>query len=233
LTRAEPTRQTQPAGRPARPGLHALVDPLAWILALAGFFDGISDNWLHALFLLGAAVAVWWDEWLTATGRPLADAPPLLPHQDARGRRPVVLTACALAVVYAVAVGGLERYTWPTTFAILLPAAVALVAAWRGPLYERAEPPRVSRVTVLGWWLVLVLGGLWELWALLLQPSLALGSIDHPTISFMMDTVLASHLGRTVTLLCWLALGWWLLSLAPSRLGAVPEVAASAGEGAS
>ena len=114
-------------------------------------------------------------------------------------------------------VGSLERYTWPSTVAVLLPGTVALVVAWRGPLYDRVGPGPVSRLSVVGWASVLVLAGLWELTALLLQPNLQLGSIDHPTVSFMMDTVLAGHLGRTVTLLVWLALGWWLLSLAPAR----------------
>ena len=38
-----------------------------------GFFDGISDNWLHAFVLIGAAAAVWWDTWcrVRAAGRPV------------------------------------------------------------------------------------------------------------------------------------------------------------------
>jgi hypothetical protein len=210
-----------PASRPPERGralLRAAADPLAWILALAGFFDGISDNWLHALLLMGAAVAVWADAWLTATGRPTVDAPPLLTGDRVHGRRRSrVVAVCAVAVAYAVVVGGFARYTWPPTVAVLLPGAVALVVAWHGPVYDRREPAAVSRATVVAWTTVLVAAGAWELSALLLQPDLRLGSPDHPTVSFMMDTVLAGHLGRTVTLLAWLALGWWLLGLAPAR----------------
>jgi hypothetical protein len=207
------------------------LDPLAWILALAGFFDGISDNWLHALLLLGAAVAVWWDEWLAVTGRPGVDAPPLVTDDvPPRRRRTTVVAVWALAVVYAVVVGGFERYTWPVTVAVLLPGTVALVVAWRGPLYDRAEPGPVSRWSVVGWTSVLVLAGLWELTALLMQPDLQQGSLDHPTVSFMMDTVLAGHLGRTVTLLAWLALGWWLLGLAPAHRAAAAPTSAGVHE---
>jgi hypothetical protein len=213
--------RTEPLHRPTvrtRSRLSVAFDPLAWILALAGFFDGISDNWLHALLLIGAACAVWWDAWLTATGRPAVDAPPLVRAEADRGRRwALTATVVAVAVVYAVVVGAFARYTWPPTLAVLLPGAVALVVAWRGPLRDRAEPPRPSRLSVVAWSAVLVLAGLWELTALLLQPTLQLGSLDHPTLSFMMDTVLAGHLGRTVTLLVWLIVGWWLLGLAPSR----------------
>lgn len=232
MTRGEPV---PPASRPPvrrRALLRVVVDPLAWILALAGFFDGISDNWLHALLLLGAAIAVWWDEWLIVTGRPGVDAPPLITGDWASGRRRTVVVAVgAVAIVYAVVVGGFERYTWPVTVAVLLPGTVALVVAWRGPLYDRAEPGPVSRLSVAGWTAVLVLAGLWELIALLMQPDLQQGSLDHPTISFMMDTVLAGHLGRTVTLLLWLALGWWLLGLAPARHGPVSGAPAGLREG--
>ena len=199
--------------------MRVAVDPLAWVLALAGFFDGISDNWLHALLLLGAAVAVWWDAWLTATGRPAVDAPPLLTGEPLHGRRRArVLAVCAVAVAYAVVVGGFERYTLAAdAWRCCCPGRSRSSSRGTDRVYDRAEPAPVSRFTVVGWSAVLVAAGVWELSALLLQPNLELGSPDHPTISFMMDTVLAGHLGRTVTLLAWLALGWWLLGLAPAH----------------
>ncbi len=228
MTRAQPTQQARRRGGADRVGLRVALDPLAWILALAGFFDGISDNWLHAALLMGAAAAVWGDAWLEATGRARPDAPPLLRRGVRSGpRRLAVLVGCSVAVGYCVVAGSFERYTWPITVAVLLPATVALVAAWRGPLYDRPVPAPVSRLSMVGWSLVLVLGGLWELCALLLQPTLELGSADHPTISYLMDTVLAGHVGRTVTLLGWLALGWWLLGLAPDRSSAVDPGAAA------
>jgi hypothetical protein len=51
----------------------------------------------------------------------------------------------------------------------------------------------------------------WEVQALLLQPSLTTSSWAHPTLSTLMDPVLAVHLGRSITLAVWLGLGGWLL----------------------
>jgi hypothetical protein len=58
---------------------------------------------------------------------------------------------------------------------------------------------------------VFVALGLWELQALLLQPSLTTSSWAHPTLSTLMDPVLASHLGRSISLGAWLLIGGWLL----------------------
>jgi hypothetical protein len=216
----EPTpRDGPPHVRPPRAGsrglLEASSDLLVWVLVLAGFFDGISDNWLHALVLLGAAAAVWWDTFARAAGRPMRPDVPLL--HDSEPSRPwrvlIVLTVLAFSVV----VGGFERYTWPPTVAVLLPAVAVLVIGWRGPLRPRPVPPPVDARSVWAWSFVLVAAGSWELVALLLQPTLQEGSTDHPTVSVLMDSVLAGHLGRSVTLALWLGLGWFLLAQAPGR----------------
>ncbi len=61
------------------------------------------------------------------------------------------------------------------------------------------------------WAGVLVGGGVWELAALLQQPSLTVTSRQHPTLSALTDPVLASAPGRSAALGLWLALGWWLV----------------------
>ena len=63
----------------------------------------------------------------------------------------------------------------------------------------------------LAWVAVLVAGCLWELGALLQQPSLTTDSYSHPTVSTLTDPVLANSPGRAVVLLGWLALGWYLV----------------------
>jgi hypothetical protein len=63
----------------------------------------------------------------------------------------------------------------------------------------------------VSWVAVFLALALWELAALLLQPSLTTPSAAHPTISTLTDPVLASHLGRSITLSLWLVLGWLLL----------------------
>jgi hypothetical protein len=64
---------------------------------------------------------------------------------------------------------------------------------------------------VRAWAAVFLALALWELTNLLLQPSLTEGSSDHPTISVLMDPVLATHAGRSLFLALWLWLGWFLL----------------------
>lgn len=204
----------------------ASLDPLFWVLVLAGFFDGISDNWLHALVLLGAAAAVWWDTWYRASGRLTASSRPLL---TAGGpSRPSMVAIALLGVAFSVVVGGFERYTWPPTLAVLMVAVVVLVIGWRGPLRAAPVPAAIGARSVWLWSSLLVVAGVWELTALLAQPSLQEGSLAHPTVSFVMDTVLAGHVGRSVTLAAWLALGWFLLADAPgaeSTVGGTDDVA--------
>ena len=217
----------RPTLRPARSASTALrglvassLDPMAWALLLAGLFDGMSDSWVHAVLLFAAAVAVGRDAWYSATGRPTRPSVPALRTRDRTrlGRRrspvPTVLAATA-AAGYGIVAGAFERYTWPDTVAILVPATVVLLVGWRGPLRARPVPQRVGPRSLRLWSAVLVTFGLWELSALLLQPSLERGSWAHPTISFLMESVLATHAGRTVTLLAWLALGWGLLTQVP------------------
>ena len=50
--------------------------------------------------------------------------------------------------------------------------------------------------------------GLWELSALVQQPSLTADSYAHPTISSLADPLLGSHPGRSLALAIWLGLGW-------------------------
>jgi hypothetical protein len=52
--------------------------------------------------------------------------------------------------------------------------------------------------------------GLWELVALLGQPDLVTGSWEHPTVSVLLDPVLATYPGRAAVLAGWLAGGWFL-----------------------
>jgi len=120
---------------------------------------------------------------------------------------PVVVAGLA----YAVVVRTFGRYTWPSTVAIVGPGAAGVAAAWRQPTHEEPEPRGLDRLETLAWVAVFLALALWELAALLLQPSLTTPSPAHPTISTLMDPVLASHLGRSITLLLWLAFGLLLV----------------------
>ena len=214
-----------PTGRPGSPRYRRALPPgigdvRVVVLVLAGFFDGISDNWLHGLVLWSAACVVGWEARQESAGAASPEQP-LLRRSDAGRRSRItggVLVVSALA--FAVTVGSWHRYTWPMTGAIVLVAVAGLATGWRGPLTTPTAEPAADRVGSRLWVGLGIAAGLWELLALSQQPSLTEGSYAHPTVSVLMDSVLASHAGRSLALLAWLALGWFLLeatTVAPRR----------------
>jgi len=199
----------------------AFQDPVIVCLLLAAFFDGISGNPIHSTVLSSTALALAWDrsvrlrrgiEPVGMTADPGTSLPKDMSAGD-EGMPNTVLRAVVVAgaLMYAVVVGGFARYSWPATFAILVPGALALGLAWRGPLHPRADLGSLDPVGTVAWGAIVVALSGWELQALFLQPSLTTDSYAHPTISFLTDAALASHFGRTTALMAWLALGWFLL----------------------
>jgi len=114
-------------------------------------------------------------------------------------------------VLYARVVGTFSRYSWPATAAVVSLGVVVVLIGWHGPLRVRPSRGRLPVVGTALWAVVLVLGCLWELAALLRQPSLTATSYAHPTISALTDPVLASSGGRSAVLAVWLAIGWYLV----------------------
>jgi len=206
-----PDATVEPPAR-ATAWVAVVTSPLVWVLGLAAFFDGISDNWVHAALLSAVAVAVARDTMLTRKGVTIPEPTAWL-RLERRHRLALVLAG--LAVLYAALAGTWTRYTWPFTVAILLPGIAVLLIGWRGALFPRARS--TTRTSPAPWLVVLVLLALWELAALLSQPSLRTDSAQHPTISVLMNPVLASHLGRSVSLAVWLVVGWWILNRAPAN----------------
>jgi hypothetical protein len=114
------------------------------------------------------------------------------------------------AAIYAGVVGSFSRYSWPVTACIIGLGTVVVLIGWHGPVRARPAGGRLPVAGTLAWIAVLVAGCLWELGALLQQPSITTDSYSHPTISTLTDPVLATSPGRAVVLLAWLALGWYL-----------------------
>ncbi|HEX6675283.1 MAG TPA: hypothetical protein VF486_09685 [Actinomycetes bacterium] len=209
--------------------LGALRDPVIVIFLLAGTFDVLSgDRVVDGLALFGVAVGLGWDE----RPRALADAtapagmeeraqPTPRPADHGRVSRVLGSLRPSRAVViggllYAALVATFARYSWPATVAVEAPAVTAVALVWRRPLAGQPAPRRLDRAGAAAWGAVLVALGLWELSALLLQPSLTTDSYEHPTLSVLMDPLLAGHLGRSVFLWLWLTSGWYLLGLVPA-----------------
>jgi hypothetical protein len=205
------------AGRSRRPAALGTIgeivrEPVIAIMITAGIFELLSGGAIsHGVLLIVGALVVGWDR-LRRRQRaeiPTVSAPAYGLLAFARGI-PAWL-GVVVAVSYAAVVGTFARFTWPATIAILALGAVAILAVWRDRA-PRPPAPHLPAAGTIAWLAVLVGLGLWELTQLLLQPGLRIDSYAHPTISVMMDPLLnRHHLDRSIGILLWLLLGWYLV----------------------
>src|SRR5439155_8874364 len=115
-------------------------DPVVTILLLAGIFDGLSGNPVHAVLLIGVAVALAADA-VVRFGGDGAEASLGGPFVKAGKLRTAVLLA--IAAIYAVLIGRLPRYSWPMTVAVIVPGTVVLALAWLGRIGRRPETTKL------------------------------------------------------------------------------------------
>lgn len=187
----------------------AIRDPVVWIFVLAGTFEVLSgDPTLHAT-LLYAVAAVLVADAARQRVRGRSPEPVVRPAAGPRSPRVTALVVGA-GIAFAVVFGMFRRYTLPVTIGIWVPGALAVVWAWRVPSRASAVP-RLTAVGIGAWVGLFVAFGIWELTALLFQPSLSVNSPGHPTLSTILDPVLAHPLGRIVAIAIWLAAGWFLV----------------------
>lgn len=191
--------------------------PAVAILLAIAFFTGISGKPVDGVLIAIVALSLAWD-----TGRrgwkelaTVAAASPAAPAwkggtSPARRRPLLVAMLVAGGAAYVGVVGSFARYSWPATVGVVTLGTVMVALGWRGPLQRgAADAPLPTAGTAL-WGGLFVAACLWELTALLEQPTLATSSYAHPTISTLTDPVLASSPGRCLVLAGWLALGWYL-----------------------
>jgi hypothetical protein len=193
-------------------------DPVIVILVLIAFFSAISGKPLDGLLIILVTVALTWDAWVTSRHAPAAPSEdePAWPHPAALVRNHPAGVRGSLALLaggslYAAAAGSFTRFSWPATIAVAGLGALVIFIGWQGPVRPRPVPGRMPLAGVAAWGAVLGAGGLWELWALMQQPSLTATSYAHPTISALTDPLLAAQPGRAAVLAGWLLLGWYLI----------------------
>ncbi len=141
----------------------------------------------------------------TGTGAPAGPS-------TAAGTGVLVTGALVIAgAVYAGVVGSFTRYSWPATAGIVALGTVVVLIGWHGPLRHRPARDHLPALGAALWGGLFVVGCLWELTALLRQPTLTVTSHAYPTVSALTDPVLASALGRSAVLAAWLGIGWYLV----------------------
>jgi hypothetical protein len=202
-----------PARRPGRgrAALAGLRAPVVWVLLAIAYFTAISGKPVDGVLMLIVAAGLAWDTGRRALRHPESASAPVARPAGSRRRLLLVSALLAAGVVYAAVVGSFSRYSWPATAGIIGVGAVVVLIGWHGPLRARPDGGRLPVAGTLAWIAVLVAGCLWELGALLQQPSLTTDSYNHPTVSTLTDPVLAAGPGRAVVLLAWLAFGWYLV----------------------
>ena len=202
----------------------AVVHPVVLTFAIAAYFSYVSGDTVRAAYLLAAGLALAWDHTRRAvrtSGAPAhssraacPDRMPVFSHESAERRRAamgrLLIPAVLAAAGYAAIVGLFQRYSWPATIAVCIPAAAGVLVAWRVSAGSDSEPKRLSLAGVAPWAFVWAGAAAWELTALYLQPNLDTDSYAHPTLSFLANPVLASAPGRSAVLFGWLAFGWYL-----------------------
>jgi hypothetical protein len=199
------------AGTPSRSFVAAAREPIiVAIFVLAGIFEVLSgDPVAHGAVLFAVGGLLSWDAVHRRHQEP--DPSPAEPSGEPLPRPRVKPAVVFAGLAFAALAGTFGRYTWPSTISIVGPGAAGVAVAWRKPTHQARDPLVLDPCGTVSWVVVFLALALWELAALLLQPSLTTPSPAHPTISTLMDPVLATHLGRSITLLLWLAFGWLLM----------------------
>jgi hypothetical protein len=207
-----------------RSGWRLLRDPIVLILVVAGIADMASGApFTHGLVLIVAAAAIVGEavrrrsptRSAPASAGSGAIATDLLDEPVAVQRAPLHLTPTrslvALAVLWAAVSGAFARYSWPVTIAVATPALAGVMLAWRTSPRVAPDAAPLPSLGMKAWIVVFVALGLWELIALLMQSSLVVADPAHPTISTLMDPVLAAGYRRALFLFAWLGFGAYLL----------------------
>lgn len=197
-------------GEPRRGAARSVVPA---IFLLAGGADLLSGDFLvHGLVPFAVAGALLFDARREHVGGTRSPAELVGPPGGSTRRAPRLPSSPLMiaGVAYAIVVGRFARYSWPASLAVFAVAAVGIAVGWR---HAPARPAagRISRFGAVAWGAVFVSLALWELTALILQPSLTTDSYAHPTISVLMDSALASAVGRSLFLVLWLGVGSVLL----------------------
>ncbi len=184
--------------------LTVLRDPVAWILVVAGVVELLSGGTAARGAILFAGSALIVADRVRIVRRQSVE-PPLFQAEALQAtvaRRSWLVIAIAAALVAAM----FEVHTLPLTAIIGLTGVVAVGWAWLTEP-EAGSIGRPSWTSLLTWGGLFLALGLWELSALLGQPSLEQTSPESPTLSHLVEPALATYPGRAAALSLWVIAG--------------------------
>jgi hypothetical protein len=119
---------------------------------------------------------------------------------------PTTVAVLVGAVAYAAVAGGFRRLTAPAELATFAAGSLVCWLALRKECRRFPAPDHVDGKGALAWGAVLVVFGIWELYADFRGSTPA-----HPTLSILMGPVIAPPENRAIGYLAWLAGGVWLV----------------------
>jgi hypothetical protein len=180
---------------PARP----LREVTIWFVLVATVVHVIRANVLDVLVFLGTAVLI------------LLDARRPVPQRLGRPGWFTPAVAVLVCVGYGLLVLPMARTGWPMRAAVAVPGVLALVVVLGSGRHLVEQPPAVRpRRSWLVWAAPLAFGCLFQLFNFFEQPDPETDSYAHPTLSSIVDPMLAGSPSRAVFVAVWLAIGIWL-----------------------
>ncbi|GAA1997863.1 hypothetical protein [Microbacterium ulmi] len=139
-----------------------------------------------------------------------ADASGLLPLEGS-WRRPRTRTVVIVGVVAAVPLVLLPRHGVAMAIAVMAIGVAAGAAAW--PRHPSPVRPwsRGLRALAIWWGAVWIAGCLWELAEVLRGAQLPGGRAAYPALSDLLNPAVDTVAGKIVFVVCWLAVGGFLV----------------------
>lgn len=187
------------------PFWRVLLEPAIPIIVLAGCAHVARRNADDIVYFFGTVVLILLDRLWTGTAFGRAGRTVRMPSTGA---------FLAGSAVYAVALAQAPRDGWVSMLGLAVPGVLAawfILGTQASPLSVPAAQDHDPGHGWLVWPALGVLACLWELASFVQQPDTQTASFSHPTLSSVIDPLVANPAPRALLLVGWLLTGWWLV----------------------
>ncbi|HEX4724001.1 MAG TPA: hypothetical protein VH333_15900 [Pseudonocardiaceae bacterium] len=188
--------------------MHRWIDPALLILVVTGVVHVIRGAPVDAAIFVGVAAALILTGLIELKGRlgPARGTGELPSH-------PIVVLAGS--IVFGVVVGW-PRFSVVSETVLVVVGLVALAAVWRQGTIETTATTATTAIPPVRWgalaWVVLALAWCgWELVSFVHEVNVDDVSIGHPTLSDIVEPLLAHPIVRWLALTAWIAAGYGLV----------------------